>query len=244
MANIFGSGNHEQVFLEGPSSRRSELGFVFRMARDFIKGFRVFHFVGPCITIFGSARIGEGHPYYELGRKIGASVSRMGFTVMTGGGPGLMEAANRGAREAGGKSVGCNISLPIEQAPNPYLDRWVDIHYFFIRKVFLFKYSYGFIGLPGGMGTMDEVFEAVTLIQTGKIAHFPVVLMGEKYWRPLIVFLEWMAEEGTISESDLDLFLVTDSIDEAVAHVEKHAAEKFRLRRFKPLKPIRLLGEG
>ncbi len=193
MARFLGTTNHEQVFLEGPSSRKSEFGFVFRMAWDFVKGFRVFHFVGPCVTVFGSARIEEGHLYYELGRKVGASISDLGFTVMTGGGPGLMEAANRGAREAGGKSVGCNISLPMEQSPNPYLDAWVDIHYFFIRKVFLFKYSYGFVGLPGGVGTMDEVFEAVTLIQTGKIAHFPIVLMGAEYWKPLIYFLERMA---------------------------------------------------
>jgi len=244
MARFLGTTNHEQVLLEGPSSRKSEFGFVFRMARDFVKGFRVFHFVGPCVTVFGSARIEEGHPYYELGRKVGASISDLGFTVMTGGGPGLMEAANRGAREAGGKSVGCNISLPMEQSPNPYLDAWVDIHYFFIRKVFLFKYSYGFVGLPGGVGTMDEVFEAVTLIQTGKIAHFPFVLLGAEYWKPLIYFLERMAEDGTIAEADLELFLVTDSIDEAVAHVDKYATEKFRLKRRKPSKPSRWLGEG
>lgn len=243
MRQVFGSGNDEQVFLEGPSSRKSELGFVFRMAKDFIKGFRVFHFVGPCITVFGSARIEEDHSYYELGRQVGAAISKLGFTVMTGGGPGLMEAANRGAKEAGGRSVGCNISLPMEQAPNPYLDTWVDIHYFFIRKVFLFKYSYGFVGLPGGVGTMDEVFEAVTLIQTGKIAHFPIVLMGEEYWRPLIYFLEQMAEEGMIAESDLKLFLVTDLIEEAVAHIEYYAREKFRLKKGKPPEPLRWLGE-
>ncbi len=244
MRQVFGSGNDEQVFLEGPSSRKSELGFVFRMAKDFVKGFRVFHFVGPCITVFGSARIEEGHPYYELGRKVGAAVSKLGFTVMTGGGPGLMEAANRGAKEAGGRSVGCNISLPMEQAPNPYLDTWVDIHYFFIRKVFLFKYSFGFVGLPGGVGTMDEVFEAVTLIQTGKIAHFPIVLMGAEYWRPLIVFLEQMAKEGMIAERDLKLFLVTDLIEEAVAHIEYYAREKFRLKKGKQPHPSPWLGES
>lgn len=233
----------EQIFLDGPGTRKSELGFVFRVARDFIKGFRVLHFVGPCITVFGSARIKEDHPYYELGRRVGRSLVDLGFTVMTGGGPGLMEAANRGAQEAGGRSVGCNISLPMEQSNNPYLDRWVDIHYFFIRKVFLFKYSYGFIGLPGGVGTMDEIFEAVTLIQTRKIAHFPIVLMGEKYWRPLIVFLEQMAEEGTISEADIKLFLVTDQIEEAIEHIDYYAKEKFRLKRIKSPVPNRLLAE-
>lgn len=243
MRQVFGSGNDEQVFLEGPSSRKSELGFVFRMARDFLKGFRVFHFVGPCITIFGSARIEEGHPYYELGRKMGAAVSKLGFTVMTGGGPGLMEAANRGAKEAGGRSVGCNISLPMEQAPNSYLDTWVDIHYFFIRKVFMFKYSYGFVCLPGGVGTVDELFEAVTLVQTGKIEHFPIVLMGAEFWSPLIVFLDRMAEEGMIAEEDKKLFLVTDLIEEAVAHIKHHAQGKFRLKKGKAPQPSSWLGE-
>ena len=239
----FRPSNDERIFLEGPGTRKSELKFVFRMARDFLRGFRVFHFVGPCVTVFGSSRIGEDHPYYELGRRVGRSVAELGFAVMTGGGPGLMEAANRGAQEAGGLSVGCAITLPQEGSPNPYLDRWVDIHYFFIRKVFLFKYSYAFIGLPGGVGTMDEIFEAVTLIQTQKIAHFPIVLMGEKYWENLMVFLRQMAEEGTISSSDLELFLVTDSVEEAVAHIETHVKNNFRLRRVKPPVPRRLLAE-
>ncbi|MFC1492007.1 TIGR00730 family Rossman fold protein [Nitrospinota bacterium] len=229
----FRPSNDEHVFLEGPTSRKSEWAFLFRMARDLLRGFRVFRLMGPCITVFGSARIGEDHPYYELSRRAGRSLAELGFTVMTGGGPGLMEAANRGAKEAGGRSVGCNIDLPFEQEPNPYLDRWVTINYFFIRKVFLFKYSYGFIGLPGGAGTMDEIFEAVTLIQTKKIANFPIVLMGEKYWGPLIVLLKQMAEEGTISESDLGLFLVTDSVEEAIAHIDARAVKTFRLKRVK-----------
>jgi uncharacterized protein (TIGR00730 family) len=221
----------ERRFLEGPGTRKSDLGFIFRIARDLFSGIRALSSVGPCITVFGSARMGEEHEYYGLARRVGASLAGLGFTVMTGGGPGLMEAANRGAQEAGGRSVGCNITLAHEQEPNPYLDRWVTIHYFFIRKVFLFKYSFGFVGLPGGAGTMDELFEAVTLIQTKKIANFPIVLMGEKYWEPLVVFLKQMAGEGTISEADLGLFLVTDSVEEAIAHIDVRAVKPFNLKR-------------
>jgi len=146
--------------------------------RDFLRGFRTLHFVGPCVTVFGSARIKREDPNYELARKMGAAIARLGFTVMTGGGPGIMEAANRGAKEVGGRSVGCNIELPSEQAANPYLDRCVRMHYFFVRKALLIKYSYAFVVMPGGAGTLDELFEAVTLIQTGKIKNFPIVIMG------------------------------------------------------------------
>ena len=135
---------------------------------EFIRGFRTFHFCGPCITVFGSARIKEDNPYYKMTMDIGARLAKLGLTVMTGGGPGLMEAANRGAREAGGRSVGCNILLPQEQDPNPYMDKWMDFQFFFVRKVMLIKYSYGFIVMPGGVGTMDELFQALTLIQTKK----------------------------------------------------------------------------
>ena len=172
------SGDGDRVLLEGPHSRTREFWIVVRAFRDFIAGFRALHFVGPCVTVFGSARFPPAHPYYALARDVGAAVTRVGFTVMTGGGPGLMEAANRGAREAGGRSVGCNIELPFEQAPNEYLDRSVTCHYFFVRKVLLFKYSYAFIALPGGLGTLDELTEALTLVQTGKIANFPIVLIG------------------------------------------------------------------
>ena len=172
------SKNTEKQLYAGPQSRWKELRFTFRILWEFIQGFRALHFVGPCVTIFGSARFKEGHTYYQLAREMGAAVSFLGFTVMTGGGPGIMEAANRGAQEAGGRSVGCNIRLPLEQEPNPYLDRFVTIDHFFVRKVMLFKYSYAFIMLPGGFGTMDEFFEALTLIQTGKIQNFPLVVMG------------------------------------------------------------------
>ena len=240
-AVVSGTGT-DRILLEGPHSRARELWLVVRAVRDFIQGFRALHFVGPCVTVFGSARYGESHPYYTLGREVGRGVTRLGFTVMTGGGPGLMEAANRGAREAGGRSVGCNIELPREQSPNPYLDRWVTCRYFFVRKVLLFKYSYAFIGLPGGLGTLDELFEALTLIQTRKVANFPVVLLGTRYWQPVENLLRHLAVERTIDAKDLDLLLVTDSVDEALEHIQRHAVEQFGLRR-RQLRPSTLLGE-
>jgi uncharacterized protein (TIGR00730 family) len=182
---------------------------LWRAVRDFLRGFRVLHFVGPCVTIFGSARFAETHTYYPIARELGQRVSRLGFTVMTGGGPGLMEAANRGARDVGGRSVGCNIELPHEQEPNRYLDRYVTCHYFFVRKVLLFKYSYSFVALPGGLGTLDELCEALTLIQTRKIQNYPVVLLGVEYWSPFIALLQEMVRDGAVSPNDLDLVKVT-----------------------------------
>jgi uncharacterized protein (TIGR00730 family) len=231
------------VLLEGPRARIRELGTVVRAGRDFIRGFRALHFVGPCVTIFGSARFMEDHPVYARARELGAAVSRLGFTVMTGGGPGVMEAANRGARDAGGPSVGCNIELPFEQAPNPYLDRSVTCRYFFVRKVLLFKYSYAFVAMPGGLGTLDELAEALTLIQTGKIKQFPVVLMGRAYWAPFTEMLQTMVTAGTISATDLDLMLVTDSVPEALAHIERHAILRFGLTKAARPSPWRWLGE-
>jgi uncharacterized protein (TIGR00730 family) len=219
--------------LDGPQSRVRELQILWRAARDFVRGFRVLHFVGPCVTIFGSARFGEANPYYPIAREMGRRVSQLGFTVMTGGGPGLMEAANRGARDAGGRSVGCNIDLPMEQDPNRYLDTVVNCHYFFVRKVLLFKYSYAFVALPGGLGTLDELCEALTLIQTGKIQNFPVVLIGTGYWSPFIALLREMVDQGAVAPSDLDLLKVTDDIDEAVAHIESNTVGSFGLRRIK-----------
>src|ERR1700693_3713455 len=176
----------ERVFLEGPRSRGSELKSVLTILVEFIRGFRALHFVGPCVTVFGSARFSEDHPYYALAREVGRRLARMGFTVMTGGGPGIMEAANRGAKDEGGFSVGCNIELPVEQKLNPYVDRSVTFRHFFVRKLMLVKYSYAFVVMPGGVGTMDELFEALTLIQTKKIADFPLVLMDRAYWRLLL----------------------------------------------------------
>lgn len=232
----------DRVLLEGPHSRIRELWLVLRTLWEFIAGFRALHFVGPCVTVFGSARCGEGHPYYETGRELGRRIAMLGFTVMTGGGPGLMEAANRGAKEAGGRSVGCNIRLASEQEPNVYLDRWVTCRHFFVRKVLLFKYSYAFVALPGGMGTMDELFEALTLIQTGKIENFPVVLIGSSYWRLLVDFLTHMVIEQMIEAKDLKLLLVTDDLDEAIAYLDRNALQQFGLRRRVP-QPSWWLGE-
>jgi uncharacterized protein (TIGR00730 family) len=219
----------EHVFLEGPRSRRREFWSVLTIVREFIRGFRALHFVGPCVTVFGSARFKEDHPYYAVARAVGQRLAKMGFTVMTGGGPGIMEAANRGAKEAGGYSVGCNIVLPHEQKINAYLDRWVTFRHFYVRKVMLVKYSYAFVVMPGGLGTMDEFFEAATLIQTGKIESFPVILFCREYWNPLMAFLREMVEVGTIGAEDLNLLLFTDSVDEAMDHIRKHAIEQFGL---------------
>ena len=233
----------DRILLEGPHSRMRELRLLLKVIGDFIAGFRTLHFCGPCVTVFGSARIKEGHPYYQIGIALGKGLARLGFTVMTGGGPGLMEAANRGAREAGGRSVGVNIVLPFEQATNRYCDRIVTSRYFFVRKVLLFKYSYAFVALPGGLGTLDELNEALTLIQTKKILHYPVVLMGATYWRGYLALLEDMVKAGTVSATDLKLFLVTDDLDEALKHIHKHAIEEFKLSRKRP-KPSRLAGRG
>jgi len=235
---------HEGHFLQGPHSRLKELQQLFRIIWETLRGFRALHFVGPCVTVFGSARFSQGHPYYRLTREVGAKLAGIGFTVITGGGPGLMEAANRGAKESGGRSVGCNIMLPKEQQPNPYLDKWVEFRYFFIRKLMLAKYSYAFIAMPGGYGTADEFFEILTLLQTGKIQHFPMVLMGKSYWEPLMgLFKKSMLKQGAIDTLDLDLFLVTDSPAEAVAYIQKNTIRQFGLT-YRPVpKPNFLLFE-
>lgn len=235
------NGVKEHLFLEGPRSRTEELFILFRVMRDFLRGFRSLHFVGPCVTVFGSARTKPGTPHYELARRMGSEIARLGFTVMTGGGPGIMQAANQGAREAGGRSVGCNIELPFEQQPNPYLDRCVTIHYFFVRKTLLIKYSYAFVVMPGGVGTLDEMFEALTLIQTGKLERFPIIIMGREYWDEILAFLRKMSREGTISPDDLNLIYATDSVDEAVAYLREKAIGPFGLKPAK--KPSRWLGE-
>ena len=212
----------EVRFLSGPQSRGWEFRRVLRIMWEFVRGFRALHFVGPCVTVFGSARFRQDHRYYELAREMGKELARSGFTVITGGGPGIMEAANRGAREGGGLSIGCNIVLPREQKPNPYLDRTVSFDYFFVRKVMLVKYSVGFVLMPGGYGTLDEIFETVTLVQTGKIQHFPIVAMGRDYWQGMLDFIsQTLFREGTAEEGEVGGFLVTDSVAEAVEHIER-----------------------
>ncbi|MHC4809715.1 MAG: LOG family protein [Planctomycetota bacterium] len=206
--------------LGGPRGRIEEAIRVGRIAAEFVRGFRALHFVGPCVTVFGSARFPESHRWYAMAREVGAALAGHGFTVLTGGGPGIMEAANRGAREAGGRSIGCNIELPMEQRPNPYLDRFIDFRYFFVRKVMLVKYSHAFFVLPGGFGTMDELFEVGTLIQTRKIMRFPVVLMGRDFYGPILsVLRDRFLADGTVSPEDLDYALLTDSVDEAMEHL-------------------------
>jgi uncharacterized protein (TIGR00730 family) len=220
----------EVRFLSGPQNRGFELIRAWRIFLELLHGFRALSFVGPCVTVFGSARIPEEHPYYQLAREVGGRLVGAGFTVMTGGGPGIMEAANRGAKEAGGRSVGCNIELPKEQKPNRFLDVVVGFKHFYVRKVMLVKYSYAFIALPGGFGTLDEVFEAATLIQTHKIRDFPLVLIGRKYWAPLIEMLTKSAiEAGTIDAHDFGVLRVTDSPEEAVTYIQEIATAKFGL---------------
>jgi len=231
-------------FLRGPQRRSFELVRAARIFVEFIRGFRALHFVGPCVTVFGSARFAEDHPYYRLGREVGALLARAGFTVMTGGGPGIMEAANRGAREAGGRSIGCNIELPREQRPNPYLDRWITFRHFFVRKVMLVKYSYAFIALPGGFGTLDEIFETATLMQTHKMQEFPLVLIGDAFWRPLLDFLERrLVAEGTCEPQDVKRIIVTDSPRQAVGAVTEVALRQFGLTYAPHLRRRWFLGE-
>lgn len=220
----------EYQYLEGPESRISEFWFTLKVFFQFLKGFRTLHFVGPCITVFGSARFKEGHVYYEKAREMGKAIAESGFTTMTGGGPGIMEAANRGAFEHGGNSVGCNIQLPHEQMPNPYMHTHVTLKYFFVRKVLLLKYSYAFVVLPGGWGTMDELFETLTLVQTGVIEGFPVVLIGKNYYTQLMDYLHFMEQQKTISPEDLKLVLLTDDIDEAMAHIRTYILGNYEIK--------------
>jgi hypothetical protein len=231
--------NFEIDFLEGPQSRWADFRQTIRTVIDFIKGYRVLHFAGPCICIFGSARFKPENKHYKNAEAMAKAIGNLGFTIMTGGGPGIMEAANKGAQSIGAKSVGVNIELPFEQKENPYLDKFVNIKYFFVRKTLLIKYAYGFVVMPGGFGTMDELFEALTLIQTGKIKNFPIIIFDKEYHKSLIALIEDMKHEGTISPEDLDLIIFTDSIDETVSHI-KNVISRFGLvptsKRNKPLK--------
>jgi uncharacterized protein (TIGR00730 family) len=232
---------HSEIeFLDGPQSRLSEFKFVTKVLIEFIKGFRTLHFIGPCVTIFGSARFKEENKYYQDARKLGAGLAGLGFTILTGGGPGIMEAANRGAKDVGGKSVGCNIVLPFEQKPNPYLDKWMDFEYFFVRKTLLIKYSYAFVICPGGFGTLDEFFEALTLIQTGKIQKFPVVIFDDGFHSNIIQHINKMIAEGTIASHDKELFLITSNVNEAIDFIKSKTETGFGLK----YKPKKWLGES
>jgi len=227
--------------LKGPRSRFEEFLFILRSGFAFLRGFRTLHFVGPCITFFGSARFKEEHPSYEACRQTAKLIGQMGFTIMTGGGPGLMEAANRGAKEGGALSVGCNIVLPHEQHYNIYLDRWITLKYFFARKVMLAKYSVGYVIAPGGIGTMDEFFEILTLMRTNKMPMRPVVLLGSQYWKELIQLIDKFIREKAASEKDRSMIIVTDSPQEAAEFIFRKSQESLKLRL--RMEPNKFLGE-
>ena len=196
--------------------RETDTWRTFRILGEFVEGFDALAEIGPAVTVFGSARVGRRNRYYGAARRVSAALAREGFAIITGGGPGIMEAANRGARDGGGLSIGCNIELPFEQGLNEYVDLGMEFRYFFVRKTMFVKYAEGFIIFPGGFGTLDELFEALTLIQTGKVDHFPVVLYGTDYWNGL---LRWIREkplyEEKISPEDLDLVTITDEVNVA-----------------------------
>lgn len=230
--------------LEGPQSRGFELRHALRVFTEYMRALRALHFLGPCATVFGSARIGDGHPYYQLGQEVGAALAREGFTVMTGGGPGLMEAACRGAKQAGGRTVGCTIELAALEPPNPYLDHLVRFRYFFIRKVMLVKYSYGFVIMPGGFGTLDEAFEVATLVNTQKISDFPLILFGSDFWQPWLDLLrETTVRAGALDGDELDCFTLSDSPPEAAALIREAAIRKFGLAYARGPKRRRWFGE-
>lgn len=210
----------DRRLLGGPRSRTAEFFRVLRIVWEFISGFQKLHWLGPCVTVFGSARFDDPHPYYQLARQVGAAVAREGFTIITGGGPGIMEAANRGAKDVRGRSVGCNIVLSHEQHANPYIDKLVTFRYFFVRKVMLVKYSQAFLIFPGGFGTLDEAFEAATLVQTEKISNFPLIFVGRDYWQPLFDFLrDRLLKDHAIDPLDLDRLVLTDSVEEIIEHL-------------------------
>jgi uncharacterized protein (TIGR00730 family) len=228
---------NESQFLEGPKSRSFDLWFAIKVFWEFLRGFRALHFIGPCVTVFGSARFKDGHPHYEVAQQLSARIAdELGLAIMTGGGPGIMEAANRGAKEGGGYSVGCNIILEHEQKENAFLDKFVTFRYFFVRKVLLLKYSYAFVIFPGGFGTMDEFFETLTLVQTGKIENFPIVVMGMDYYRPLQEYVKFMAAQGTISAVDMNLLLFTDDMNEAIEHIRTYISGHYKVvKRTRPV---------
>ncbi len=207
----------EKAFLAGRRSREADLESAVRFFLEFLRGFESFAFEQPCVTVFGSSRFPESHRYYQLAREVGAALARAGFAVMTGGGSGIMEAANRGAQEAGGLSLGCNITLPREQKPNPYLDKLIQFDHFFVRKVMLVKYSTAFVVMPGGFGTLDEAFEIATLMQTRKLERFPLIAVGGEFWDKFVAFVsDTLLREGTISPEDLQFIHRVDTAEDVL----------------------------
>lgn len=195
---------------------------ILRIQSEFVSGFDALADVPRAVSVFGSARVPEEHPYYRLGQELGAALAGAGYAVMTGGGPGLMEAPNRGALEAGGFSIGLGIELPHEQHLNEYVDIGLNFRYFFVRKVMFLKYSQGFVCLPGGFGTLDELFEVLVMVQTGKVTHYPIVLLGADYWEGLVEWIrDRLVEQEMIAPEDPEVFLVTDSAEDAVRHITR-----------------------
>ena len=223
-----GPGGDEREFLAAARTPQKERARLKRINGEFSRAFKTFYKVGPAVTVFGSARFKPSHPYYKLARAVGAELAKAGFATLTGGGPGIMEAANRGAHETGGKSYGLNIILPHEQCENPYVDRSLEFHYFFTRKVCLVKYSCAFIVMPGGLGTLDELFEAATLVQCKKIGPFPVILMGAKFWNGLREWGQAMMKAGVFAKDEIGFGYVTDSPKEAVDLIVKSLPAEVR----------------
>jgi uncharacterized protein (TIGR00730 family) len=222
-----GPQTHDEEILECPPEVLDETERLERIHREFERGFDLMKDVRMAVSIFGSARVAEGHPQYEAARETARILAEDGFSIITGGGPGVMEAANRGAKEGGGLSIGINIELPFEQHVNPYVDRAMECHYFFTRKLFFVRYAIGFVVLPGGFGTLDEMFEALTLSQTDKIRHFPVVLVGSDYWGGLVNWIrERLMQDGKISPDDMDLFTVCDDPKEVTAAIFRGAEQQ------------------
>jgi uncharacterized protein (TIGR00730 family) len=220
----------DELLLERPSRPEfldSDPWRVLRIMGDFVDGFDALAAVGPAVTVFGSARTPRDSPNYAQARQLGGLLARRGYAVITGGGPGIMEAANRGCQESGGLSVGCNIELPLEQGLNPYVDLGVEFRYFFARKVSFVKYADAFVIFPGGYGTLDELFEALTLIQTRKVRDFPVVLMGTAYWGPMVVWIrDMLVREAAIDPADVDLLRLTDDLDEACRIIDAYVTQR------------------
>lgn len=231
--------SNDKRLIKGPNRRLEDIRALFHIVWEFIRGFRAFYKLGPCVTFFGSARFKEDHRYYELARTTARLVAEAGLTIMTGGGPGIMEASNRGAKEVGGRSVACNITLPYEQNPNPYLDFFMEFDHFFIRKVMLLRYSHAFIVFPGGFGTLDEVFETITLVQTKKVSDFPIIMMGTEFWAPLKEFIVGtLLKNQTISEQDLHLLYFTNDPKDALACILSYTEKHLGLKSSVPHRPF------